>query len=253
MEALFAGAIDAAYIGPSPTINAHVKSKGKAVRIVSGATAGGASLVVRPGINRPADLRGRKLAAPALGNTQDVALTELDGGGDVSVQAQENPQTLETFRSGAIDGAWVPEPWATRLVEEGGGRRRGHALAGGRFVTANLVVRTQFLNEHPDAVRRLVKAQIAANDFLNSNPQESMRIVNDTLAGLTGKRLADKIIAEAWGHLVFTNDPIAPSLRASAKDAVALGLLTGVDLDGIYDLRFLNEALRTAGRPHIKG
>lgn len=122
MEALFAGAIDAAYIGPSPTINAHVKSKGKAVRIVSGATAGGASLVVRPGINRPADLRGRKLAAPALGNTQDVALTELDGGGDVSVQAQENPQTLETFRSGAIDGAWVPEPWATRLVEEGGGK-----------------------------------------------------------------------------------------------------------------------------------
>lgn len=120
-------------------------------------------------------------------------------------------------------------------------------------MTANLVVRTQFLNEHPDAVRRLVKAQIAANDFLNSNPQESMRIVNDTLAGLTGKRLADKIIAEAWGHLVFTNDPIAPSLRASAKDAVALGLLTGVDLDGIYDLRFLNEALRTAGRPHIKG
>src|SRR4051812_3564106 len=128
IEALFSGALDATYVGPNPAINAHVQSGGEAIRIISGATSGGALLVVKSSINTPADLKGKKIASPQRGGTQDVALrfwlkdnnlkADLEGGGDVSIVPQENAQTLETFRSNQIDGAWVPEPWATRLVQE---------------------------------------------------------------------------------------------------------------------------------------
>jgi len=130
-EALLNGAIDATFIGPNPAINAFAQSRGAAIRIIAGATSGGAYLVVKPEITSAADLRGKRLGTPQLGNTQDVALrtwladnglsTDAQGGGDVSILPQENAQTLETFASGQIDGAWVPEPWATRLVQEGGG------------------------------------------------------------------------------------------------------------------------------------
>src|SRR4051794_21987639 len=128
IEALFGGAVDATYVGPNPAINGFVKSKGDALRIVSGATSGGAFLVVKPDIQSSADLKGKKLATPQLGNTQDVALrswlkgqdlqTDAQGGGDVSIVPQENAQTLDAFKAGDIQGAWVPEPWATRLIQE---------------------------------------------------------------------------------------------------------------------------------------
>jgi NitT/TauT family transport system substrate-binding protein len=153
IEALFGDAIDATYVGPNPAINGYVKSKGQALRIVSGATSGGAFLVVRPEIGGAADLRGKKLATPQLGQTQDVALrswlkaqglrTDAQGGGDVSVLPQENAQTLELFKSGDIDGAWVPEPWATRLVQEGGAKvlvDERTLWPDGKFVTTQLVV-----------------------------------------------------------------------------------------------------------------
>lgn len=264
VEALLSGAIDATYIGPNPAINAYVKSGGKAVRIISGATSGGAALVVKPGITTPAQLKGKKLATPQLGNTQDVALrywlsqqglkTDPQGGGDVSIVPQENAQTLETFKAGAIDGAWLPEPWSTRLVREAG----AHVLVdeatlwpGGRFVTTHLLVRTEFLEQHPAAVRALLRGQVEANDFVNGDPATAQRVVNDVIARITGKRLADPVIAAAWEHLTFTNDPVASSLRASAKHAEAVGLLDRVDLDGIYDLRPLNEVLRAAGQPEV--
>src|SRR3954465_6418527 len=59
VEALFAGGLDATYVGPNPTINAYVRSRGEAVRVIAGATSGGASLVVRPGITSAEDLRGK--------------------------------------------------------------------------------------------------------------------------------------------------------------------------------------------------
>ncbi|MCA1720829.1 MAG: ABC transporter substrate-binding protein [Actinobacteria bacterium] len=131
VEALFAGSLDAAYVGPNPAINAYVKSKGKAIRIVAGATSGGAALIVRPGITSPAQLRGTRIASPQLGGTQDIALrtylrskgydVDSSGAGDVTVVAQENSATLDLFRAGKIDGGWVPEPWASRLVLDGGG------------------------------------------------------------------------------------------------------------------------------------
>ena len=266
VEALFSNALDATYIGPNPAINAYAKSGGEAIRIISGATSGGASLVVKPAINGPADLKGKKVATPQLGNTQDVALrswlkqnglkTDAQGGGDVSIVPQENAQTLETFRGGQVDGAWAPEPWATRLVQEGGGKvlvDERTLWPGGQFVTTHLIVRTQFLKQHPDAVRRLLQGQVQANDYVNKNTDEAQKVVNQGIAKITGKPLGDAVIKAAWPKLTFTNDPIASSLKTSATHATDVGLLDKVNLDGIYDLALLNKVLAEAKQPEVKG
>lgn len=264
VEALLSGALDASYLGPNPAINAYVQSQGKAIRIVSGSTSGGALLVVKPAINDAAGLKGAKIASPQRGGTQDVALrywlkdqglkADLEGGGDVSIVPQDNAQTLETFRSGAIDGAWVPEPWATRLVQEGGGKvlvDEASLWPEGKFVTTHLVVRTEFLKDHPDAARRLVQGQVQSNDFVNQNPAEAQKAVNAGIAKITGKPVADAVIQAAWKNLTFTNDPVASSLKASAGHANAVGLLGKVDLKGIYDLSALNSVLKDAGQPEV--
>ena len=265
VEALFSEALDAAYIGPNPAINAFVKSNGKAIRIISGATSGGAFLVVKPEIAAAADLKGKKVASPQLGGTQDVALrywledngldTTTEGGGDVSIVPQENAQTLETFKTGDIAGAWVPEPWATRLVTEGGGKvlvDEADLWPDGDFVTTHLIVRTKFLEEHPGAVRRLLEGQVAANAFIAANEAEAQALVNKGIEKITSKRVADPVIQGAWKNLRFTNDPIASSLAASAKHAEEVGLLEEVDLDGIYSLDLLNEVLEAAGEDEVK-
>ncbi len=266
VEALFSGALDATYIGPNPAINAYARSGGEAIRIISGATSGGASLVVKPGINAPADLKGKKLATPQRGGTQDVALrqwlktnnlkADLEGGGDVSVTPQENAQTLETFRAGQIDGAWAPEPWATRLVQEGGGKvlvDERTLWPGSKFITTHLVVRTKFLKQHPEAVRRLVQGQVQANELVNSNPAEAQRLVNQAITTITGRGIAPAVLDASWKSLEFTNDPVATSLTASADHARDVGLLGRVDLKGIYDLSVLNQVLAAANRPEVKG
>lgn len=266
VEALFSGALDATYIGPNPAINAFVQSRGEAVRIVSGATSGGASLVVRPAVSGPGDLKGKRLATPQRGGTQDVALrhwlkanglkADLEGGGDVSIIPQENAQILETFRAGQVDGAWVPEPWATRLVQEAGGKVLLDERAlwpEGRFVTTHLVVRTRFLKEHPDAVRRLVEGQVRANELVNTNPAEAQRLVNQGLLAVTGKALPGAVLQAAWRNLEFTNDPVASSLITSADHAREVGLLQKVNLSGIYDLTLLNQVLSAASQPEVKG
>ena len=265
VEALLSGAIDATYIGPSPAINAFVQSHGEAIRVVSGATSGGASLVVTPDITKPEQLKGKKIASPQLGNTQDVALrhwlktkgfaTDPSGGGDVSILPQENSQTLDAFKGGSIDGAWVPEPWATRLVQEGGGKvlvDEEDQWPNGEFVTTHLIVRTEFLEDHPGAVRRLLEGQVEASAWVNLNPDEAQKVVNAGIAKVTGKALTPEIIAAAWEHLTFTNDPIASSLRAAAKHAEDVGLLEDVDLAGIYDLELLNAVLAEAGEELVK-
>jgi NitT/TauT family transport system substrate-binding protein len=258
VEALFSDGLDATYIGPNPAINAFAKSNGEAIRIISGATSGGASLVVRPGIAQPSDLKGKKIASPQLGGTQDVALRawlagqglKPDTADGASVVPQENAQTLESFKAGSIEGAWVPEPWATRLVQEGGGKvlvDERSLWPEGQFVTTHLIVRTKFLKEHPATVKRLLEAQVAANDFVNKDPAEAQRLTNQGIERITGKKLSDKVITASWANLTFTNDPIAGSLTKSAADAEKVGLLKKVDLKGIYDLAPLADVLKAAG------
>jgi NitT/TauT family transport system substrate-binding protein len=264
VEALFSGAVDATYVGPNPAINAFQKSHGDAIRIIAGATSGGAALVVKPGINSPADLKGKKLATPQLGNTQDVALrswlkkqglsTDTQGGGDVSVLPQENAQTLETFKSGQIDGAWVPEPWASRLVIEGKGKvlvDEATLWPGGKYVTTELVVRTAYLKAHADVVERLLRAHVDATDYVNAHPADAQRLANAAIKQITGKALSDAVIASAWSRLTFTVDPLTSTLDKEAAAAEAVGLLSKVDLKGIVDVRPLDRVLRAAGKPAV--
>jgi len=264
IEALNSGALDATYIGPGPATNAYVKSKGKSLVIVSGATSGGAALVVKPSITSPEQLRGKTLSTPQLGNTQDIALrhwlkgkgfaTSLVGGGDVKVKPQENSQILDTFAQGIIDGAWVPEPFATRMVQAGGKVlvNERDLWPGGKFVTTHLIVRRDFYDKNPALVKALLTAQVEANDYVNANAAQSQKIVGDAIGKLSGKPLKAEIIAEAWKNLTFTNDPVASSLLEGAKSAQDAGLLKGeVDLDGIYQLGPINEILKAAGKPAV--
>jgi NitT/TauT family transport system substrate-binding protein len=264
VEAIFNGAIDASYIGPNPAINAFAQSNGEAIRIVAGTTSGGASLVVRADITSPEQLAGTTLATPQLGNTQDVALrawlveqgyeTDLEGGGDVSITPQANADALNAFVAGEIDGAWVPEPWATRMVQDGDGVvlvNEADLWPDGEFVTTHLIVATEFLEEHPDVVKSLVEGHVAAIDFTNEDPDAAQELVIAAIEELSSSELAPEVVASAWENLQFTADPIASSLEVSAQHATDLGLLDEVDLDGIYDLTILNEVLSEAGQPEI--
>lgn len=258
IEALFAGAIDATYIGPNPAINGYVQSDGKELRIVAGATSGGALLIVRPeaGINAAADFANKKVATPQLGNTQDVALRawlqknglkDKDHGGTVQVIPTANADTLTLFQRGQIDAAWVPEPWGTRLLQEAGGRLfvdERDLWPNGDFVTTHLIVRTKFLNEHPEVVEKLLLAHVKTTRWINDNPDEAKRLVNAGLKKVTNAPLADAVINAAWRNQKVTYDPVASSLRKSADDAFALGYLTKKpDLANIYSLDLLNKVL----------
>jgi NitT/TauT family transport system substrate-binding protein len=266
VEAIFSGAIDASYVGPNPAINAFTRSNGDAIRIVAGATSGGAFLVVKPAINAAADLKGKKVATPQLGNTQDVALrawltsqglkTDQAGGGDVHITPQDNATTLDTFKQNQIAGAWAPEPWATRLVQEGGGKvlvDERSLWPGGRFATTELMVRTQLLKDHPDVVERLLEGHLAATEYVNREPADAQKTVNAAIAKITGKALPEAVIGAAWNNMVFSFDPLADTLRKEAGDAQAAGLLANTKLDGIFDLSILNQILARSGQAQVKG
>jgi len=266
VEALLGDALDVSYIGPNPAINLYAQTGGEAIRIVSGSTSGGAFFVVAPDIDGPEDLEGATVASPQLGGTQDVALrvwlkdngleTDTTGGGDVSIVPQSNADTLTAFKAGEIDGAWVPEPWATRLVQEGGGKvlvDEADLWPEGRYVTTHIIVRTPYLEEHPEVVKALLEGNLAAIERITADPEGAQTVVNDAIEEYTGNRIPDAVIAAAFGNLEFTVDPIASSLKTSADDAEAVGLLEPVDLDGIYDLAILNQVLEAEGRDPVEG
>lgn len=266
VEALFSGALDITFIGPNPAINGFSQSNGEAVRVIGGTTSGGAFLVVREGIDTPGDLAGSTISSPALGNTQDVALRawlleegfEFDetGGGDLSLRPQANPDILTSFIDGGIDGAWVPEPWATRLIEGGGGNvlvDERDLWPNGDFVTTHVLVRTQFLENNPALVKRFLEGLVAAIDFTNDNPAEAQELTNAGIADVTGNSVNPAVLAAAWTNLSFTWDPVASSLVRSKDDAVAVGLLDPLDLDGIYELELLNQVLVELDRDPVEG
>ena len=261
--AILAGALDASFVGPNPAINAFQKSGGKVIRIVAGTASGGAALVVKPEITSVADLAGKKLATPSLGNTQDVALraflkskgleTDLEGGGEVSIIPQDNSTTVTAFQTGAIDGAWVPEPYSTLLKNEGGKVLVDEATLWpeGKYVTTHLVVATKFLNDHPEQVSALIKALSDSIDLIKSDPDQAKQLVSDGIDEITGKPLPIPIVTSSFGTINFTLDPIPSSLEKDAADAKDVGLIDSSDLEGIYDLTLLNEFLEGQGKDPI--
>jgi len=266
VTAILSNSIDASFVGPSPTTNAFVQSHGQAIRVVAGATSGGALLVVKPSITSVQDLKRKKIADPQLGATQDVALrwflksngfaTDTAGGGAVSVLPQDNSQTLTAFKQGQIDGAWVPEPWASRLVIEGGGKvlvDERDLWPQGKFVTTNLIVRTAFLQAHPKRIAALLEGLYQSVAYLNANPGAAQTLTNEAVGDITGKKLAAGVVSAAWPHLTFTLDPLPATLKVSADHAHAVGLLPNVDLKGIYDLSLLNQVLAAHHDPPVQG
>jgi NitT/TauT family transport system substrate-binding protein len=262
--ALLAGQLDAAYVGPNPAINAWQKSNGTAIKIISGAATGGASLVVKKGITSAAQLKGKSLATPSLGNTQDVALrywlkqhgltTTPTGGGDVAIKPiKPNSAAVLQFKSGQLDGGWEPEPYATEMVLDGGTRLVNEASLwpAGKFVTTELVVTQSFLKDHPSAVNGLLQGQIKTIGYISANGQAAAQAANAELTKLLGKGLPTDVLTQSLAYLHFTNDPIAQSLATDAQHAVAVGLLKPVSLNGIYDLGPLNKLLTAAGQPQV--
>jgi NitT/TauT family transport system substrate-binding protein len=264
IEALFSGAIDATYIGPNPAINGWAQSKGAGLKIIAGSTSGGAGLVVKQGINGPADLKGKKLATPQLGNTQDVALrnwlkqngltADQQGGGDVSIAPQDNATAMQAFAQGAIDGAWVPEPNFSRMVLDSKGKvlvNEKDLWPNGQFVTTHLIVTQDFLKKYPATVKKLLQGHIQSVEYIKKDTAAAQQAANAQLTALTGKPLKDNVLAAAFKNLTFTYDPISSSLYASAKHAEDVGLLKPVDLKGIYDLGPLNSLLTADGLTEV--
>jgi NitT/TauT family transport system substrate-binding protein len=268
IEAVFAGSLDMTYIGPNPAINGYVRSNGEALRIIAGATSGGAALIVRgdSGINTPGDFHGKRIASPQMGNTQDVALRAWlksqglktrDKGGDVEVIPVANPDQLTLFLKKEIDAAWAPEPWASRLVHEANGRiflDERTLWPNGQFLTTALVVNTKFLNEHPDLVKKWLRAHVELTGWINGHVPEAKQLLNQQIQKETSKPLSADVLNDAFSRMQVTYDPLrGPLLRAaqSAFDAGFLGRQMP-DLSRIYDLTLLNQVLTEEGKKAIQ-
>jgi NitT/TauT family transport system substrate-binding protein len=267
-EALLGGTLDAAFVGPGPAINAFLKTKGK-VLIVAGTASGGAGLVVSSAIasgNFPADLAGKTLASPQLGNTQDIALrswlatkgfgTTINGGGQVKIDSSSgNSVSLQNFKAGKIAGGWVPEPYESEFILQGHGTLavdEASLWPGGQFPTTVLVVSQNLLQNHPDIVSDLLKGLVKSINWINSNESAAPAAVNTALAATTGgKALKSNVLALAWTHLSFTLDPFAADLQIDANHAKSLTFTKTSNINGILDLGPLNSILAAAGTPTV--
>lgn len=269
IEALLAKQVDVAYIGPNPTINGYVVSEGKSLKIIAGVSSGGAVFVVRndSGINSVNDFAGKKFASPQLGNTQDVALRKYlldngyktkDKGGNVEILPVKNSDILTLLLKKEIDGAWVPEPWGEKMINEGNSRLfldERTLWPNGKFVTANIIVNPEYLRQNPDVIRKLLYAHVNETQWINSHKQEALVIFNTQLKSLTRQTIPEDQLSEAFTRLELTYDPLKQSLFQSAHDAFNVGFLgkTEPDLSGIYDLTILNEVLKSNGLQEVDG
>jgi NitT/TauT family transport system substrate-binding protein len=265
IEALNSGSLDIGWIGPSPAINGYTKSDGKNLRIIGGSASGGVKLVVNPKkITSLKDVKGKRIATPQLGNTQDVAFLNWvaeqgwkvdaeSGKGDVSVVRTDNKVTPDAYRSGSVDGAWVPEPTASKLVAEGAKVLLDEAdlWPDKKFVITNIIVRQDFLKQHPKAVEAVLKASVETNKWINAHPDEAKAAANAQLKEDSGKALPADVLDPAWKSIRFTDDPLAATLNTEAEHAVKAGLLEKPKLDGIYDLTLLNKVLKAEGESTV--
>jgi NitT/TauT family transport system substrate-binding protein len=254
MEALLVGDLDASYVGAGPAVIAWFRSEG-GLRVVAGAVSGGAALVVRDARSAQ-DLVGKRVGSPQLGNTQDVALRTWlhahglsDRGGEhgVEVTPLTNADNLAMFRRGALAGAWVPEPWGARLVEEAGGRilvDERSLWEGGRFPTTVLVVSRRAIERRPADVEALLRAHLELTRRWQQDPAGFGQLANEAYGRRTGKPLGAAVLRAALSRLEPLADPMAPQLARMARDAQALGFAPRGDASGIVDAAPLRQASR---------
>lgn len=262
IEALFAGEVDLLYVGPAPAVNGYLRSEGAALRIVSGAMSGGAGLILRKSLvfEGAHSLEGLRLASPAYANTQDIALRSYlrDAGVSAKIVTVNTADMAALFARGELDGAWVPEPWGARLAREAPVHMvldERELWPEGRFTTTVVVARTQFLNSHPDLVRRFLDAHVEITTWMGKHPDESASTIRSHLSRLLGGEMDADILHDALGRMTPTADPLAETIRKTAQHAEALGYLhldKAIDGD-LFDLRPLETVLRERGLPPITG
>ncbi len=266
IEALFVGAIDAAYVGPNPAINGFIKSEGESFQIVAGSAGGGAALVIRAdaGIEGETDFADKRIATPQLGNTQDVAARAWfarkgyrlkEKGGNVTILPLANPDQLLMFQRKEIDGAWTIEPWVSRLELEAGGRiflEERELWPEGRYVTTVLVVSRKFLRESPELAKKLLRAHVELTQKLNTDKKAAAAAINAEIKSETGSELSPLVLHRALGRVEFTWDPLPGALSKAAQEAHDAGFLKSVpDLDGLFNLGLLNDNLREMNLPEV--
>lgn len=250
IESLFANSIDVAYVGPGPAINGFLNSENHNVKILAGAASGGASFIVHPlsEINTASDFAGKKIAAPQIGNTQDVSLRNYlsehglkpaEKGGSVIIYNIPNPDIYTLFVKGDVDGAWVAEPWATILEYELDGKRLFHEeelWPNNEFASVLLIGNTNFVEKNPRLIKNLLESNSDTADWINQNPMETRIIFNDFLNSHLGQSLSDDVVDIALSNLVITDDPLPDSVHSFAEKADTLGYLgrNGYDLSGIF-------------------
>ena len=239
MEAIFAGSVDLTYVGPNPSLNAYIRSKGEEIRVIAGAARGGAALLVRPGsgIEKPADFKGKKLATPQLGNTQDVAarvwllkqgfkITQM--GGEVFVLPTANPDQLSLFQQGKIDAVWTVEPWVSRIEREAGGKIY---LEQKDAVTTILVSSVKFMKTQPELVKKFAQAHRELTDWVNAHPVEAQALVQRGLSDEVKREIKLELVVASWQRLTFTSEITLESIESLVGDARQLGFIRGdVDL-----------------------
>ncbi|WP_328607058.1 ABC transporter substrate-binding protein [Amycolatopsis sp. NBC_00345] len=258
VNALLGNSLDVAFIGSGPAINAFTKSKG-AIQLISGSVSGGAQLVVKPEITSVEGLKGKNLTTPQLANTQDVALkkflAEKKLTDQVKITTMDNPKTLDAFKKGEVDGGWLPEPWSSRLVLDAGAKvlvDEKSLWPDGRFPTTVVIVRSEFLQQHPDTVRALLKGQLAAIDWAKANPADAKTVVNGELKDLAGSSLSPAVLDRAFSGIELTPEPIPAEFPQLAQDSVTAGVVkSAVALKGFADFGPLNDVLKAENRPAV--
>ncbi|HLJ57808.1 MAG TPA: ABC transporter substrate-binding protein [Chthonomonadaceae bacterium] len=268
IEALFAGQVDIGYIGPGPAINGYIRSHGQALKIIAGASSGGAALVVRgdSGIRDVRGLAGKRVAVPQTGGTQDISLrhalqtaglTSTDMGGSVKVLPNTPADTLTLFVKRELDAAWVPEPWVSRLVKEANGRvvlDERDLWPGKRFATTVIIVRPKFMDQHPDLVLKFLDAHIDSVDWINGHRAEAAALIGARLKTLTGKALPPDVLKSSLARTDITYDP----LRASVLTFTAWSRLIGYThqtpsaFERLVDTEALNALLERRHRPGVR-
>lgn len=256
IESMFSRSIDIAYVGPGPAINGFLKSEHE-LKILSGAASGGASFIVHPNsdIKTAEDFSGKRIAAPQIGNTQDVSLRNFlsqndlvpaEKGGTVIVLNISNPDIYTLFVKGEIDGAWVPEPWATILVEELGGTRlffEETLWPEKKFASVLLIGRAEYVENNPEIIQRWINSHDNTVKWINENPEETILLFNQFMKKTLGKTLPEEIVRISLSNLEITSDPISDSIEIFAERANSLGYLgrNGYDLEGIFFDEYLQE------------